>query len=244
MLWLLALVMVVPASATSYESNYGETFQARLVLASGSSALEVDGAVAQGSTELGGQEVFLAFNAVQGQRLGVGLSSIAISSDSYFVAMLYSPDARSSSAICYPQYGGCDLEMTATASGVYRIYLQPVSGAQKITYTAAVSTDLQAPLVRNTPLPVSLARAGQNGIFSFEGHAGESLRLGFSNFASGQVNGSAYVSIIGLDGYALTALNIYDDYEWQLPALPASGTYRIWVNPTYGGTLSTDLTLQ
>lgn len=226
------------------ESSYGETFQARLTLASGSSALEVDGAAAQGSTDLGGQEVFLAFDAVQGQRLGVGLSSTAISSDSYFVAMLYSPDARSSSAICYPQYGGCDLEMTATASGVYRIYLQPVSGTQKITYTATVSTDLQAPLVRNAPLPVSLARAGQNGLFSFEGHAGESPRLAFSDVVPGQTNGSAYVSFIGLDGYALTAINIYDDYEWQLPALSATGTYRIWVNPTYGSTLNTALTLQ
>lgn len=226
------------------EASYGETFQGLLTLASGGSTLQVDGTPVQGSTDLGGQEVFVTFEATQGQRLGVGLSATAISSDSYFVAMLYAPDSRSSSSICYPQYGGCDLEMTATASGIYRIYLQPVSATQKIAYTATVSTDLQAPLERNTPLPVSLARAGQNGLFSFDGAAGESLRLSFSDFATGQTNGSAYVSILGADGHALTAVTVHSDYQWQLPAFPASGTYRIWINPTYGTTLSTGLTLQ
>lgn len=226
------------------ESSYGETFQGRLSLATGTSALEVDGAVAQGSTDLGGQEVFLTFSATQGQRLGVGLSSTAISSDSYFVAILYAPDTHSSSAICYPQYGGCELDMVAAVGGVYRLYLQPVSATQKITYTATVSTDQQAPLGRNTLLPVSLPRAGQNGRFSFSGTAGESLRLKVSDFATGQANGSAYVLMVGPDGYGITAVNIYGDYEWPLPALPASGTYHISVNPTYGTTLSAGLTLQ
>lgn len=226
------------------DSGQGETLQSQLTLASGHSALVLDNGSATVATETGGQEVFLAFNASEGQRLGVGLRDLQVSSGSYLSAALYRPDGSTVTTTCPAQYGGCELDMIATVTGVYRLYVTPQLADQKIQFTATASTDVEATLVRNVLLPLSLGRPGQNGWIGFEGASGESLSLQMTDHTTQPDGGYIYYVIYKPDGTSLTASNINASRVLQLPALPASGMYRIRVNPNYGMPFSVGLTLK
>ncbi len=226
------------------DSNYGETVQAHLTVASGSSALQVDGATASASTEVGGQEVYLAFNAEAGQRLGIGLSNLGVSNGTYFSTVVYRPDGNTASATCYVQYGSCEMNLVANATGLYQLYASPVQAAQTIQFTATVSTDVGGTLERDTPLQLSLPRHGQNAWLQFDGTAGESLSLHVTNPVTQPVGGNTYYVVYKPDGTSLTAININAARVVQFAALPTSGTYRISLSPTYGVPLDVGLTLK
>lgn len=227
------------------DSGLGEATSVRLTLASGASALQVDGASATVLTSFGGQSAFLTFEATAGQRLGVGLSDLEVSTDSYFSAVLYRPDGNIASSSCFPQQGGCEMNSTANATGTYRMYMTPQTSSQKIAFKATVSTDVAATLQRGSRLQLELLRQGQNGWLTFSGVAGESLTLQIANQSSLPAGGSVYYVIYKPDGVALTSLNdAAAGRTWQLPSLPVTGDYHVMVSPNYGARLSVDLTLQ
>ena len=226
------------------DPGQGEAVQSRLTLASGASTLALDGGQAAVSTELGGQEVFLAFNATAGQRVGIGLRDIQLSSGTYFNAEVYRPDGSIVTAACYAQYGGCEMDFTANADGVYRLFVKPQGSTQKIQLTATASTDVQASLERNVLFPLSLARPGQNGWIGFEGASGESLSLQMTDHTTQPSGGNISYVIYKPDGTSLTSANINSSRVLQLPTLTASGTYRIRVNPNYGMPFDVGLTLK
>lgn len=228
------------------DSTSGETLQARVTLASGSSALVLDGDVATVSTDIGGQEVFMSFAAKQGQRLGVGLSHLQVSSETYFSAVVYRPDGNSASATCYPLDGGCQIRLTANVDGLYRLYVRPASQTQQIQFTATVSTDVAGTLVRDTPLSLSLPRHGQNGWLSYDGKAGDSLTLHAAGQVTQPAGGNVYYVVYKPDGSSLTSVNGSGStgLVLPLPALPVSGTYQVMVSPTYGRPLNVDVTMK
>lgn len=226
------------------DPGQGEAVQSQLTLASGASTLALDGGQAAVSTEVGGQEIFLAFNATAGQRVGIGLRDIQLSSGTYFNAETYHPDGSIVTAACYAQYGGCEMDVTANADGVYRLFVKPQGSTQKIQLTATASTDVQASLERNVLFPLSLARPGQNGWIGFEGASGESLSLQMTDHTTQPSGGNISYVIYKPDGTSLTSANINSSRVLQLPTLTASGTYRIRVNPNYGMPFDVGLTLK
>lgn len=240
----LAALPVAGTYTVLVDSGQGETLQARLTLASGSSAMVLDGASAAIATDLGGQEVFLTFAATDGQRLGVGLRDLQVSSGTNFSAMLYRPDGNSASATCTVQYGGCELDITANATGVYRLYVKPQSATQQIQFTAIASTDVEATLAPNTLLTLALDRPGQNGWLSFSGVSGGRPTLEITDHTTQPAGGTVNYVIYKPDGTSLTSTNVTGARVFQLPALPTSGAYRIRVNPTYASPYAVGLTLK
>ncbi len=240
----LAALPVAGTYTVLVDSGQGETLQARLTLATGSSAMVLDGASAMVATDIGGQEVFLTFAATDGQRLGVGLRDLQVSTGTNVSAMLYRPDGTSASATCTVQYGGCELDITANATGVYRLYVKPQSATQQIQFTATASTDREATLVPDTLLALTLDRPGQNGWLSFAGVSGGRPSLEITDHTMQPAGGTVNYLIYKPDGTSLTSTNVTGARVLQLPVLPASGTYRIRVNPSYASPYAVGLTLK
>lgn len=226
------------------DSVQGETVQARLTLATGNSALTVDGESADVATGIGGQEVFLTFNASAGKSLGIGLGELQLSSGTYFSATLYRPDGGSASATCYAQYGGCELNATSSVAGVYRLYLKPQTASQQMQFKVTVSTDLEVALDKGVPVQLALDRRGRNGSLVFAGLSGESLKLQVNDQLTAPAGGSVSYVVYRPDGSSLTSVTTSTTRVIQLPVLPANGTYRVMVSPTYGATADIGVVLQ
>lgn len=222
----------------------GESLQVKLTLASGNSGLLLNGASASVSTQAGGQEAYLTFQATEGQRLGVGLTNVQTSNGNYFSAVLYRPDGNTASTTCYPQYGGCEMDIIANATGVYRLYLVPQAADQRLQATVTASTDVDATLTSGTLMQLNLGRPGQNGWIGFQGTSGQVVSLAMSDHTTQPVGGNVYYVVYKPDGSSLTSININASRVLQLPTLPATGMYRVKVNPNYAMPLNVGLTLQ
>jgi len=226
------------------DSGQGETLQARLTLASGGSSLALNGESATVATAIGGQEAFLTFTAIEGQRLGVALRDLQVSSGAYFSAVVSRPDGITASATCTIQAGGCEMDITANVSGVYRLFVKPQLADQKVKFTATASTDVEAKLARNALLQLSLSRPGQNGWLSFDGVSGEALTVNMEGHLTQPAGGDVYYVFYKPDGTSLTSINISASRVQSLPVLTATGTYRIKVSPNYGVPFNVGLTLK
>jgi large repetitive protein len=240
----LAALPADGAYSVLVDSGQGEILQARLTLATGSSLLAVDGASADIATAIGGQEVFLTFEASAGQRLGIGLDELQLSSGTYFSATLYRPDGGSANATCYVQYGGCELNATSAVAGVYRLYMKPQTASQRMQFKATVSTDLEVALDKAVPVQLALNRRGRNGALAFAGLSGESLKLQINEQLTAPSGGSINYVVYRPDGSSLTSVTTSTPRAIQLPVLPVNGTYRVMVSPTYGATADIGVVLQ
>lgn len=111
-----------------------------------------------------------------------------------------------------------------------------------------VSTDIQYTgriTVNGPTVTASITTANKNGLIVFDGVAGQRLSIGLSSATITQF----YVSVYRPDGVALTNPAYYDTGggSLDLPLLPMTGTYTLFLDPysTYTGnvtvTLSTEL---
>lgn len=100
--------------------------------------------------------------------------------------------------------------------------------------------------VNGSTVAASIATANKNGLMVFDGIAGQRLDLGFSSVTITNF----YVTVYRPDGMALTIPVIHNTSggSIELPMLPMTGTYTIFLDPyaSYTGnvtvTLSTELT--
>ncbi len=226
------------------DSGYGETVSSRVTIASGASALQLDGASTSVATSFGGQPVFLAFNATAGQRLGVGLTEVQASAGTYFGAAVYRPDGSSTSGNCYPQNYGCEFNTTANVTGTYRIVVTPALSTQLIGFRATVSTDLEKTLQRGERTVIELSREGQNGWIAFNGVAGEAPSILIADPSTWPSGGSTNYTVYRPDGGTVASTTSVVAKTWQLPSLPSTGEYRIFVSPAAALPLTVALTVQ
>jgi hypothetical protein len=206
------------------------------------------------SADLGGALRFV-FDAEIGQSLGIGISNLTYSptSASGTSVQFLGPDGKSytsnsytgSSVTCNVTQKQCDLNLPIVKqTGRHTILLTPPSGITA-TATATLSNNGQSKLVLNTPYSLTLSRIGQDGWLSFDGIAGESRSLIFSA-SSIQSPGTSFMAyVFKPDGAFLKSLSLSTSGgKLDLGSLPATGTYQLWINPNYGATVTTTITLQ
>ena len=188
-----------------------------------------------------GQNARLTFDAQAGQRVSLNLTGVTISSS--YVSLL-NPDGTALGTSAYTsQFGGFVDTRTIPSAGTYTILVDPQAAATgSMTLTLYdVPPDAGGTIAFGGSSPtVTTGTPGQNASLTFDGQAGQRASLKIATTIS-----SSYVSILNPDGSVLTPNTYVSPSGGFLDpkTLPASGTYRILVDPQGSATGSTTLTL-
>jgi hypothetical protein len=196
------------------------------------------------TTTAPGQNAGLTFSGTAGQRV-----SVLAGNATYGLPLKLSilkPDATPlfSPAITVGGFDGFVETKTLDVPGTYTISIDPFgadTGSLDVQlYT--VPPDLTGAITPGTPLTVTTAMPGQNGLFTFSGTANQRVSVNLTNVTYG----SAKVSILKPD---LTQLapplfvpNTLGDFLEPVK-LPVTGTYRVKVDPQGASTGSLDVKL-
>ncbi|WP_058836190.1 IPT/TIG domain-containing protein [Luteimonas abyssi] len=224
----------------------GAALESRLLLASGAIGDgEIGGAVNEYRTEVPGQNVYLTFQATEGQRLGLAISDLAVSSGTYVQALITRPDGSTlvSWTVCYQSNGGCGFNLTANQTGTYGITVAPQSVSQMMSFRTTLSADMVGVLEPDMPQTLQLTRRGQNARFTFEAEAGQTLALQVAGQATIPVGKQAYYRVHRPDGTQIAVVNTATSATLNLPQLPESGEYVVFVDPYDGASLEAEILL-
>jgi hypothetical protein len=185
---------------------------------------------------------------VAGENLGVGISGVVLnpSSAATTSVAVYKPDASLlASASCGIDGTRCASNLeNLPVSGTYTIIVQPANGATG-TQRLWLSHDVGGTLISGTPATVAISRPGQNARIVFPGIAGQTLRLTWSGVAIAGAPGSAWAFINTPTGAPMgTVLIAHGSVGgYDIPALPATGNYMVFVDPPAAATLNATLRL-
>ncbi|WP_245979284.1 glutamate synthase [Solilutibacter pythonis] len=229
------------------ESDYAATLKAQLMLVTGNvHTLVLDGAASPVSTVVPNQRVFLNFTLAAPGSVGVGITDLALlgGTGSYVNIVAYDEagqQRRSSS--CYVSNVGCKLNLRGLPAGNYRVEVSPSDSAQRMSFNALLSSEITGALKRDVAIPLEIMRRGQNINLSFAGVAGERLTLRVMEQATLPIWQEVYYYVLRPDGATLTSMSPNSVGTLELPPLPVSGNYSVFVSPAYAATLKAQLML-
>jgi len=190
-----------------------------------------------------GQNAQLTFSGTAGQRVSLKLGSTAIRITNVTVT---NPDGTT--LVAADAGTGEKLAPDATTlaqTGTYTVRLDPSgadTGSREVTLYD-VPPDVTGTITIGGPsVTVTITTPGQNGRPTFDGTAGQLLRLTISDVTVPQT----WVSVLNPDGTTLVAPQFFNVFGHiiDLPALPQTGTYTIVLDPLETSTGSMTLTLQ
>jgi hypothetical protein len=187
----------------------------------------------------------LLFAGTAGQNLGLGVSNFALTPPSDAGVSVYKPDGTPLAAYgCSASARGCGANLlNLPATGTYSVVVQPTTGATG-SFGVTLSSELGGALAVGGPeLAINLDRPGRNARIAFAGSAGQTLRLSWSGVAIAGAPGNAVVSVIALGGSTMGTVLVANGTasSYDLPALPATGSYALFVDPPAGATLNATL---
>ncbi|RBH87945.1 glutamate synthase, partial [Xanthomonas oryzae pv. oryzae] len=198
------------------------------------------------ATTVPGQNVYLTFKATAGQNLGLGLSDLVTpNSTNYVYLTVYKPDGSyAASQYCYASNNGCQTNLGNTMAGTYSVVVNaPYDGDQTMSFKSTVSSDVTGTLQADTAQTLTLGRRGQNGRLSFAGTAGQTLAVQVAGQTTVPSGRTTYYTVYAPDGSTLASTSATSATTLNLPSLPTTGTYTMFVDPYYGETSSAQLTL-
>ncbi|WP_431931220.1 RHS repeat-associated core domain-containing protein [Nonomuraea jabiensis] len=210
----------------------------------------VDGPETSLAVTTPGQRATYSFTGAAGQRVFTKLVFADGTPACAVTGRLYAPDGTElAKDTCLYQDTEYVDTVTLPAAGTYRWVLDPSglnTGTYKITVTsvpadAAVATTVDAAAPASTPV----AKAGQNGVVSFAGTAGQRVFTTLT-FPSGTAACSVAARLYAPDGTELAKDTcLYQATEYMdTVELPAAGTYKWVVDPkdAWTGTVGLSVT--
>lgn len=188
-----------------------------------------------------GKIALVVFDGTAGQAFAAGFSSLSISRA---FTTLFRPDGGQLATGTVTTTTG-DLNSIHTVlpvTGTYTLLFSPYYnfGWQTGTFTLTLSEDPPAvPITINgAALTVTITRPGQHQAATFTGTTGQRLSLAFTS-----VTATSAVTVSKPDGTTLATAGSWDGTTLDLPELPSTGTYTIWLDPMNAATGSVTLTL-
>jgi len=203
------------------------------------------------SAKTGGQNVYLTFNATQGQNLELTLSNIVATPSNNPVLVSVSTSTGnviSGTSYCYPNTAdSCRVALWNLAAGTYAVTVTPYYGeSDTISFSAQIEPDVIGPaLTANTPATVNLT-AGEVERVTFNANVGDTVALALSNVSTTPAGQTVYMDVYRPDTGALgnnayTDLNTSGTTMVNLPNLPASGKYTLVIYTTSGAPASAQI---
>ena len=195
-----------------------------------SSALDLAGAAAELSMARAGQDGKVTFDASLGQAVSLAVDAAGMAESS--TVRLFGPDGLEVDTGYAGAGDAVDVDVDALAkSGTYTLRIDPNdggTGTAKVTGSHYLDAGVLDPA--GPAAAMDLSRAGQNGLARFAGLAGERFQLGMAStgFAS-----YTSVEVYGPDGVRLDyeTVSASSSSDFDVPALPATGTYTVRVDP-------------
>ncbi|MFC7520559.1 hypothetical protein ACFQS6_11090 [Xanthomonas populi] len=207
--------------------------------------LVVNGSALSQSLASAAQGKRFLVSATAGQNLGFALSDLVLLNASYVYLRINKPDGSyAADQYCYANSNGCQINLFNTVAGTYSVVVDaPYNGDQTMSFKSTLSTDVTGTLVADKMQTLTLGRRGQNGRLSFVGTAGQTVALQVAAQTTVPAERIAYYTVYRPDGTVLSAVSATSAATLNLPNLPMTGTYTVFVDPYYGESLSTQLTL-
>jgi len=198
------------------------------------------------ATGVAGQSKRVVFSGSAGQNLGLGVTNMALApaSGNSITTRLFTPiGTQLTNIACTPSTGGCDLNiLSLPATQTYGLVFTPAIAAT-MSFTATLSNDVTATLQPDVPYALNIGRSGQNARLTFTANAGQSFALLIGGASVSPANQVSF-TILKPDGTQLAGTNLsYGGAVINLPNLPTTGTYTLFVDPTNAATASMNVTL-
>lgn len=197
---------------------------------------QLNGAGGSYATQIPGQRAYLVYEISAGQKLGFGIYDLAAGTSSVWLTH------PSGSVQCYVSNQGCDINIAATQSGTYVVELGP-SSAVTMSFKTLLSSDVTGVLQRNVLQHVELTRRGSNARLTFSATAGESLSLQTVNHSSSPAQVGFYCTVYTPSGQVWRSTWLHVGTTLSLSGIPSTGTYVVFLDPSYGVTISSDIRL-
>jgi len=200
-------------------------------------SVPVNGTLQSYSANTGGQNVYLTFDATQGQNLELTLSNVVAGSGNPVLVSVSTSTGNviSGATYCYPSAtDSCRIALWNLAAGTYSVTVTPYYGqSDTISFSAQIEPDVVgSALTVNTPATVNLA-AGEVERLTFNANLGDTVALALSGVTSTPVGQAVNVNVYRPDGGAITTGNYYTSLGTasttmvNLANLPAAGTYTL-----------------
>jgi len=230
------------------DPQYGVTANLTVnVATSANAAVAVDGSPGSFNTAaLPGTAAYFSFTATAGENIGLSIKSLAKTnghaSYPYLLFYVATPDGTwwINGTQCQLSTS-CEFNLAIPTTGVYAVMLgSPAISSEPtmtMSFTATVSRDLVVAAPLNTATPVSIARNGQNARVTFSGTAGTSMALLIGGVSTTPAGQPVRYTVLRPDGSTqfATYSTVYGT-GFNLPNLPTTGTYTLYVDPQYGVT--------
>jgi hypothetical protein len=222
------------------ESTYTGSLKLTLydVPADASGTITAGGSSVTLTTTTPGQNGALTFAGVSNQRISLNITNSTIPVTN---VSILKPDGKSLASSRADPNGFLDVQ-TLPVTGTYRITLNPESTyAGSLTLTLYdVPADASGTITAGGPaVTVTTTTPGQNGALTFAGTTGQRITLNITNSTIPVTN----ISILKPDGKSLATKRADPNGFLDVQTLPATGTYRITLNPESTKTGSLTLTL-
>jgi YD repeat-containing protein len=203
----------------------------------------VSGAITIGSSSVPitldrpGQNARLTFEGTAGQRVSLGIIDFAGD-----VSILRPDGTKLASKRIFTNEGDIDAAPLSD-TGTYTIVVDP--GALTGSFTLTLSEPVTGTITIDGPsVPVTLNRPGQDARVTFEGMAGQQLRLEVGEVSLDTIFASVIVSLLSPDETTLVSQTMNaSGGNIDTDPLPAIGIYTVVVNPQQTKTASLSLTL-
>lgn len=191
-----------------------------------------------------GEDIYMSFNASQGQNLELTFNDINITGatyDAFYVNVYNSAGTNITGYWCYQSNPGasCSQSLWNLPAGTYSVIIQPSYGGE-LSFNAILQPDTVEPALKAaTPVSLTLG-AGQVQRYTFSATAGSTYALDLSSVTTTPAGQDICVSIYAPNIGAITGSNYYTytcatsgPQIVNLPYLPASGTYTVVVWSSY-----------
>jgi len=199
-----------------------------------------DGAAVTTNLGTAGGASLLTFDAVAGQRLGLGVGSFTAmpaSGSPQLVLSVYTPTGAVLGSCTITAANKCTLP-AIPKTGTYRL-LARIDVAHTANVSLLLTSEQTGVLTANaTVTTFATSRVGQNGRYTFSATAGQNLSLAWS----GTTFAGSYTSltVYGPSGNTVTSQSTSNGYYpngvLQLNNLQQSGTYTVFVDPYQAST--------
>lgn len=220
--------------------------------------ITVDGPGSSSTMDFPYQSARFVFDAVAGQRIGfgvVGLSFVPAAINSPYNGLrIFRPDGVEilpTPTTCGGQTGGnpegnCDAELLPPISGTYTAVLECPSNAYG-NFSLQATGEVSGALSPDVTQTISLARVGQDARYTFSANAGDSFGIDVSNANMAPRAQSIHVTVYKPDGTYLSGTSgtpPRNAYAELGTTLPTSGTYTVFVDPSFGAYGTLNLTVK
>jgi len=199
-------------------------------------ALNPTGAGSRVTLGRAGQLAELTFPATAGKDLHIGFTSSTFTAGSKVVVSVREPNGSvllfvDGSRASVRLDGSGDIDFATTQTGNYTVLFGTSDqGTGAVTVTGSTTVDA-GQLVLGENSSVIIDRPGQDARLTYAGTAGQVLNLDFTGYTFAS---QPFVTVYSPDGSVLTQIQA-NALRGDIPALPTTGTYAIFVSP-YSGT--------